>query len=216
MPYAQNVLGWAAAYATGVVPVDLPPITGPPPPLGDAHDEHPKGLGPGLPMNIDRPADRRPDGADAADRLRPVTAQPVAPPMFPWMARASRHRCLGHAGRTLICIGSQTPPAWTAAAPPWPLPQPRRHLPGTATTRCRRLPWRRRPHHRRSRHRRPGRCRSTSRPAASPPLAAAPGPVAGAPTPRHRLSSRAPSPAPAPPRLTPAGWPESRAAYTRR
>ena len=39
MPYAQNVLGWAAAYTTGVVPVDLPPITGPPPPLGDAHDE---------------------------------------------------------------------------------------------------------------------------------------------------------------------------------
>ena len=27
--YARNVLGWAAAYATGVVPVDLPPITGP-------------------------------------------------------------------------------------------------------------------------------------------------------------------------------------------
>jgi membrane-bound lytic murein transglycosylase B len=37
-PYAQNVLGWAAAYATGVVPVDLPPITGPPPPLGDPPD----------------------------------------------------------------------------------------------------------------------------------------------------------------------------------
>ena len=52
MPYAQNVLGWAAAYATGVVPVDLPPIVGPPPPLGSAHDEHPEGLGPSLPMNI--------------------------------------------------------------------------------------------------------------------------------------------------------------------
>ena len=39
MPYVQNVLGWAAAYATGVVPVDLPPITGPPPPLGDPPDE---------------------------------------------------------------------------------------------------------------------------------------------------------------------------------
>ncbi len=32
--YAQNVLGWAAAYATGVVPVDLPPITGPIPAIG--------------------------------------------------------------------------------------------------------------------------------------------------------------------------------------
>ena len=28
MAYARNVLGWAAAYATGVVPVDLPPIIG--------------------------------------------------------------------------------------------------------------------------------------------------------------------------------------------
>ena len=47
--YAQNVLGWAAAYATGVVPVNLPPITGPAP-LGDAHlDANPEGLGPGLP-----------------------------------------------------------------------------------------------------------------------------------------------------------------------
>jgi len=53
MPYAQNVLGWAAAYATGVVPVDLPPITGPVPPVGDAHLEgNPEGLGPGLPINV--------------------------------------------------------------------------------------------------------------------------------------------------------------------
>ena len=28
MAYAQNVLGWAAAYATGVAPLDLPPIVG--------------------------------------------------------------------------------------------------------------------------------------------------------------------------------------------
>jgi membrane-bound lytic murein transglycosylase B len=53
MPYAQNVLGWAAAYATGVVPVDLPPLTGPAPPLGDAHLEHAaEGLGPNLPLNM--------------------------------------------------------------------------------------------------------------------------------------------------------------------
>jgi hypothetical protein len=52
MPYAQNVLGWAASYATGVVPVDLPPITGPIPPMGDAHLEgNPEGLGPGMPVN---------------------------------------------------------------------------------------------------------------------------------------------------------------------
>ncbi|MCB0944659.1 MAG: lytic murein transglycosylase, partial [Mycobacterium sp.] len=37
MAYAQNVLGWAAAYATGVQPVDLPAITGPVPAIGDAH-----------------------------------------------------------------------------------------------------------------------------------------------------------------------------------
>jgi membrane-bound lytic murein transglycosylase B len=49
--YASNVLGWAAAYTTGVVPVDLPPITGPAP-IGDAHlDSNPEGLGPGLPLN---------------------------------------------------------------------------------------------------------------------------------------------------------------------
>ncbi len=35
MPYTRNVLGWAAGYATGVPPVDLPPITGPIPPIGD-------------------------------------------------------------------------------------------------------------------------------------------------------------------------------------
>ena len=51
MAYARNVLGWAGAYATGVVPVNLPPITGPVPPLGDAHLESPEGLGPGLPIN---------------------------------------------------------------------------------------------------------------------------------------------------------------------
>jgi membrane-bound lytic murein transglycosylase B len=52
IPYARNVLGWAAAYATGVTPVDLPPVTGPAPPLGDVHLENPEGLGPGLPLNI--------------------------------------------------------------------------------------------------------------------------------------------------------------------
>lgn len=49
--YARNVLGWAAAYATGVVPVDLPPITGSVPLLGDAHLDNSEGLGPGLPVS---------------------------------------------------------------------------------------------------------------------------------------------------------------------
>lgn len=58
MAYARNVLSWAASYATGVVPVDLPPITGPVPELGPSATavnmhlmESSEGLGPGLPLN---------------------------------------------------------------------------------------------------------------------------------------------------------------------
>jgi membrane-bound lytic murein transglycosylase B len=55
MAYARNVLSWAASYATGVVPVDLPPITGSVPTLGpalgDNHLDQPEGIGPGLPLN---------------------------------------------------------------------------------------------------------------------------------------------------------------------
>ncbi|MBX7451127.1 lytic murein transglycosylase [Mycolicibacterium sp. 3033] len=51
MAYARNVLSWAAAYATGVVPVDLPPITGEVPALGDTHLDRTEGLGPGMPLN---------------------------------------------------------------------------------------------------------------------------------------------------------------------
>jgi membrane-bound lytic murein transglycosylase B len=49
--YARNVLSWAGGYATGVVPVDLPPITGPVPPMGDTHLDRYEGLGPGMPVN---------------------------------------------------------------------------------------------------------------------------------------------------------------------
>lgn len=55
MAYAENVMGWASAYATGVAPVDLPPIVGPAPPIADLHLEHlehPEGLGPGSPLNL--------------------------------------------------------------------------------------------------------------------------------------------------------------------
>jgi len=46
------ITGLVAAYATGVVPVNLPPIVGPAPPIGGAHlDANPEGLGPGLPLN---------------------------------------------------------------------------------------------------------------------------------------------------------------------
>jgi membrane-bound lytic murein transglycosylase B len=95
--YAQNVLGWAAAYATGVVPVDLPPMTGPPPPLGDSHDEHPEGLGPGLPMNV--------IGLPAND---PLARMPLidlgqsggSQPMNPWAPQPAQQP-----GCTIICVG---------------------------------------------------------------------------------------------------------------
>jgi membrane-bound lytic murein transglycosylase B len=110
--YARNVLGWAAAYATGVVPVDLPPITGPVPPLGDAHLDQYEGLGPGLPLNALGLPSTDPLAlvpmmlnGDVASQLYPVqslgplpgpapayvpsapqTEQPTAPPWLPpWM-----------------------------------------------------------------------------------------------------------------------------------
>lgn len=54
MAYARNVLGWAAAYATGVEPVDLPEISGSPPAISDVHLDmrsRGMGLGPDLPLS---------------------------------------------------------------------------------------------------------------------------------------------------------------------
>jgi membrane-bound lytic murein transglycosylase B len=122
VPYAQNVLGWAAAYATGVVPVDLPPMTGPPPPLGNAHDENPEGLGPNLPMNViglplDDPLARIP----LIDLSSPQPT--VSQPMFPWMA-PTQQVPTHMPGCTVICIGSQSPPPPAAFAPPPFAPPP--------------------------------------------------------------------------------------------
>lgn len=98
MPYARNVLGWAAAYATGVLPVDLPPIAGAAPPLGDMHLENPEGLGPGLPLNM--------HGLPASDPLaqkplidfgQPPDQQSPRPAQLPGPQEPSN--C------TLICIG---------------------------------------------------------------------------------------------------------------
>ena len=103
MPYAQNVLGWAAAYATGVVPVDLPLLTGPPPPLGDAHLENPEGLGPNLPLNM--------HGLPSTDPLARVplidlsgTSNSINQPALPWQqqpATTYTPSC------TVICIGQE-------------------------------------------------------------------------------------------------------------
>ena len=119
MPYASNVLGWAAAYATGVVPVDLPPLTGSPPPLADMHLEHLdnlEGLGPGLPLNM--------HGLPSTDPLArmpliDLSGQPSMPgqqPMWPWQSPTPRT-----ANCTVICIGPADglpPPQPPMALPP--------------------------------------------------------------------------------------------------
>jgi membrane-bound lytic murein transglycosylase B len=131
MPYAQNVLGWAAAYATGVIPVDLPPITGPPPPLGDVHLESPEGIGPNLPLNIHGlvPSDQL-----AQMPLIDLSGTPSTSQQYPWQPIGSRPSC------TVICIGQDTvgpqqpalntpPPGVPALAAPGGMPA----LPPVAT-----------------------------------------------------------------------------------
>jgi membrane-bound lytic murein transglycosylase B len=128
MPYAQNVLGWAAAYATGLVPVDLPPLVGPAPPLGDIHLENPEGLGPGLPLNI--------HGLPSTDPLAQTPLIDLSWPgnaaqqtIWPWQRPAP-----GPSSCTVICIGqdSASPQqAWPNSpplntAPPDLLPGPAR------------------------------------------------------------------------------------------
>ena len=143
MAYAQNVLGWAAAYATGVVPVDLPALTGPPPPLGNAHDDHPEGLGPNLPMSViglptDDPLARMPL-IDLGGGPPPLSQQPT----FPWMAPTPQQSQTQLPGCTLICIGPQGPggsqppsafgpPAPNAVAPAPPAPGMPPGAPGPA------------------------------------------------------------------------------------
>jgi len=127
MPYAQNVLGWAAAYATGVVPVDLPPLTGPAPPLGDLHLENPEGIGPNLPLNI--------HGLSPADPLAQMplidlsgTGTTSQQTMYPWAQTAPRPSC------TVICIGQEAPgplqPALNTPPPGVPSPAAPALIPG--------------------------------------------------------------------------------------
>ncbi len=98
MSYAHNVLGCAAAYGSGIVPVDLPPLTGPPPPLADAHLEHPEGLGPGPQLKLHRlPSTDPMVQTPVIDLGQPEV--PVAPPHRP--TDGSAPSC------TVICIGSQ-------------------------------------------------------------------------------------------------------------
>jgi len=117
--YARNVLGWAAAYATGVVPVNLPPITGPVPPLGDAHLDNYEGLGPGLPMNA--------TGLPADDplALMPLMARgDVASqiPVYPGQAQGPLP------GPAPLAVPQPPPeqPAPPPWLPPWLQPAPQR------------------------------------------------------------------------------------------
>lgn len=127
--YAQNVMGWAAAYATGVAPVDLPAITGPVPALGDAHLEiKPEGLGPEMPgLHLGDPmADLgliTLGNTEAANQLS--TPGPAAGSL----GISPEHGC------QVICMASQLPPEATApqnlppwlqpmAPPPWMPPPP--------------------------------------------------------------------------------------------
>ncbi len=137
MAYAQNVLGWAAAYATGVVPVDLPPITGPIPPIADMHLDNYQGLGPGLPMNaLGLPADdplavmplvdaTRTDVASQmfgplpgpADSSAQAMMQPGPAASMPaWMPQPLQQNC------AVFCLGTNPPAAVQPQLPPEAFP----------------------------------------------------------------------------------------------
>jgi membrane-bound lytic murein transglycosylase B len=99
IPYARNVLGWAAAYATGLVPLDLPPVTGPAPALGDLHLENPEGLGPGPPLNV--------HGLASTDPLAQTPLIDFGPPAMaaPQPIWPSQPVVPDTPGCTVICIG---------------------------------------------------------------------------------------------------------------
>ena len=116
MPYAQNVLGWAAAYATGVAPIDLPPIVGPVPALGDLHIDKPGGLGPEM-LGL-------PDGDPMAQFMGNSAA---AGQMLPGPAAGAAEAVLPEHGCQVICMASQLAPSADPAPtnlPPWMQPMP--------------------------------------------------------------------------------------------
>lgn len=126
MAYARNVLGWAASYATGVAPVNLPPITGPVPAMGDAHLDNPEGLGPGLPLNAAGLPSTDPLAQNPIFTLTQtdvVNQLPVAPGPAAGPGAAPAAPC------TVFCISDNPPPApepapFASFLPPWLLPPP--------------------------------------------------------------------------------------------
>lgn len=120
--YARNVLSWAGGYATGVVPVDLPPINGPVPAMGDSHLEANKGLGPGAPVNATGlPAD---DPLALVPLLSRNDASRMPGTNVPGFAPGQR---LGPLPGPAPEAPASTAPAPTAPAPwvpPWMAPPP--------------------------------------------------------------------------------------------
>ena len=148
MAYAENVMGWAAAYATGVAPVDLPPIVGPAPPIADIHLEHlehPEGLGPGSPLNLHGLSSVDPTAGSSVIDLgqttmdSQLTNQPWVPP---WMTPAEPARPA--VACRMICLepqpgtaaqagpGPQAPQAPQPFAPPEAAPAPAAPMPAYA------------------------------------------------------------------------------------
>jgi len=138
MPYAQNVIGWAAAYTTGVAPVDLPMITGPVPALGDAHLENREGLGPGmqdLPL-ADHFALLTAGNLGGAEMAGQVGMPPgemagqmgmlPGPLPGPGAAVPEPTAVAPEQGCEVICMASQLPPAQNLPPwmPPWMAPPP--------------------------------------------------------------------------------------------
>ena len=118
MAYAQNVLGWASAYATGVAPVDLPMISGPIPALGSPHHTAIEGLpelGPGM-HGVPDPRNRLSmleQGTTTVAGQLTVPGPGAGPEALP-----SEHGC------QVICMASQLPQQTASAQnlPPWMMP----------------------------------------------------------------------------------------------
>jgi membrane-bound lytic murein transglycosylase B len=113
MPYARNVLGWAGSYTTGVAPVNLPSISGSPPPIADRHVEvrQQVGLGPDL-ADADPSLFFRLGDSNVANQL----------PVPPGPAQAGAENLPLNAPCTIFCIGSNTPAAPAPWTPPWMQP----------------------------------------------------------------------------------------------
>lgn len=138
MAYAENVMGWAAAYATGVAPVDLPPIIGPAPPIADLHLEHlehPEGLGPeSLSMHGLSPVQET-AGSSLIDLGQPGSEAAAAnlPWLTPWN-NTEQQLPRPSAACRMICLEPQAAPGAPAApfGPPEAPPAPNAPMPAYA------------------------------------------------------------------------------------